>query len=162
IGLEYPEYLSPADDVLPAEKQPLPTAVLPTAESPGYIIDSEPEMEPEEEDGDDEKSEEDSIEYLTSRGYDDSDDDSDDLSKDDADDDDEEESSNSKDEEEEHLALTSIYGSDKICHTIYIYSSTTVPSIGTPPLLPTSSFPLPLFLLSTSGGESLPEADMPL
>nr|GEY67374.1 putative reverse transcriptase domain-containing protein [Tanacetum cinerariifolium] len=40
------------------------------------------------------------------------------------------------------------------------------PPIGTPPLLPiplpTSSFPLPLLLLSTSGSESVPEADMPL
>nr|GEX19671.1 hypothetical protein [Tanacetum cinerariifolium] len=40
------------------------------------------------------------------------------------------------------------------------------PPIGTPPLLPiplpTSSFPLPLLLPSTSGSESIPEADMPL
>nr|GFC47900.1 hypothetical protein [Tanacetum cinerariifolium] len=41
-GLEYPEYLPPADDMLPAEEQPLPTA-----ESPGYITESEPVMEPE-------------------------------------------------------------------------------------------------------------------
>nr|GFD46095.1 hypothetical protein [Tanacetum cinerariifolium] len=51
---EYPEYLPPADDMLPAEEQLLPAAVLPTAESPGYITESEPEMEPEENDGDDE------------------------------------------------------------------------------------------------------------
>nr|GFA84983.1 hypothetical protein [Tanacetum cinerariifolium] len=40
------------------------------------------------------------------------------------------------------------------------------PPIGTPPLLPiplpTTSFPLPLLLLSTSGSESIPEANMPL
>nr|GEX61996.1 hypothetical protein [Tanacetum cinerariifolium] len=40
------------------------------------------------------------------------------------------------------------------------------PPIGTPPLLPiplpTTSFPLPLLLPSTSGSESIPEADMPL
>nr|GFA57706.1 hypothetical protein [Tanacetum cinerariifolium] len=78
-GPEYPEYLPPADNVLPAEEQPLPTAVSPTAESPGYITESEPEMEPAEEDGDDEKSKEDSIEYLTSGGYDDADDDGDDC-----------------------------------------------------------------------------------
>nr|GFD12186.1 hypothetical protein [Tanacetum cinerariifolium] len=101
-GPEYPEYLPPADDVFPAEEQPLPTAVSPTAKSPGYITNSEPEMDPEEEDGDDEKSEGDSIDYLTSRGDDDADDD-DDLSEDDADDEDEEESSDSKEEEEEHL-----------------------------------------------------------
>nr|GEX09993.1 hypothetical protein [Tanacetum cinerariifolium] len=103
---EYPEYLPPTDDVLPAEEQPLPTAVSPTAESLGYITESEPEMELEEEDGDDEKSEEDSIEYPTSGGDDDADDDNDDLSEDDADDEDEEESSNSEEEEEEHLAPT--------------------------------------------------------
>nr|GFC30331.1 hypothetical protein [Tanacetum cinerariifolium] len=31
-GLDYPEYLSPADDVFPAEEQPLPADVSPTAE----------------------------------------------------------------------------------------------------------------------------------
>nr|GFC86746.1 hypothetical protein [Tanacetum cinerariifolium] len=50
-------YLLPADNVLPAEEQPLPVAVSPTAESPRYITDSEPEMDLEEEDGEDEKSE---------------------------------------------------------------------------------------------------------
>nr|GEU83084.1 hypothetical protein [Tanacetum cinerariifolium] len=105
-GPEYPEYLPPSNDVFPAEEQPLPAAVSPTAESPGYIADSKPEMDPEEEDGDDEKSEGDSIEYPTSRRDDDADDDSDDLSKDDADDEDEDESSDSEEEEEEHLALT--------------------------------------------------------
>nr|GEX18688.1 hypothetical protein [Tanacetum cinerariifolium] len=86
--------------------EPLPAAVSPIAKSPGYITESEPEMEPKEEDGDDEKSEEDSIEYPTSRGDDDVDDDADDLSKDDADDEDEEESLDSEEEEEEHLAPT--------------------------------------------------------
>nr|GEX93282.1 hypothetical protein [Tanacetum cinerariifolium]GEX97363.1 hypothetical protein [Tanacetum cinerariifolium]GEZ22082.1 hypothetical protein [Tanacetum cinerariifolium] len=44
-GPEYPEYLPPADDVFPAEEQPLPAAISPTAESPGYITDLEPEMD---------------------------------------------------------------------------------------------------------------------
>nr|GEX28246.1 putative reverse transcriptase domain-containing protein [Tanacetum cinerariifolium] len=105
-GPEYPEYLPPANDVFLAEEQPLPVAESPTTESPGYITDSEPEMDPEKEDGDDEKSEGDSIDYPTSRGDDDADDDGDDLSEDDVDDEDEEESSNSEEEEEEHLALT--------------------------------------------------------
>nr|GFD16284.1 hypothetical protein [Tanacetum cinerariifolium] len=56
-GPEYPEYLSLADDVLPAKEQPLPATVSPTAESPGYITDSEPKMDPKEKNGDDEKSE---------------------------------------------------------------------------------------------------------
>nr|GEX50292.1 reverse transcriptase domain-containing protein [Tanacetum cinerariifolium] len=106
IRPEYPEYLPPADDVLPTEEQPLLAAVSPTAESLGYIMDSEPKMEPKEEDGDDEKSEEDSIEYPTSGGDDDADDDGDDLSKDDADDEDEEESSDREEEEGENLAPT--------------------------------------------------------
>nr|GEX73051.1 hypothetical protein [Tanacetum cinerariifolium] len=57
-GPEYPKYLPPADDVLPAEEQQLVAAVSPTAESPGFIADSKPEMDPEEEDGDDENEEE--------------------------------------------------------------------------------------------------------
>nr|GEZ14912.1 putative reverse transcriptase domain-containing protein [Tanacetum cinerariifolium] len=220
-----PEYLPPADDVLPAEEQPLPVAVSPTAESPGYITESEPEIEPEEEDGDDEKSEEDSIEYLTSGGDDDADDDGDDLSEDDADDEDEEESSDSEEEEEEHLAPTvpspalhssipAFEDSDKTepfeegetpatpppfryrvaarisvqPHILMTFRSESeverLLAITTPPLspvsptsyplppflmllpiltpLPTSSFPLPLSLPSTSGSESIPEADIPL
>nr|GFA77329.1 hypothetical protein [Tanacetum cinerariifolium] len=104
-GPEYPEYLPPADDMLLAEEQPLPAAVSPTAESSGYIMESKPEMEPEENDRDDEKSEGDSIDYPTSEGDNDADDDGDDLSEEDADNEDEEESSNSEGEEEEHLAL---------------------------------------------------------
>nr|GFC83744.1 hypothetical protein [Tanacetum cinerariifolium] len=50
----------------PLDPYPLPTAVSPTAESPGYITELKPEMEPEENDGDDEKSEGDSIDYPTS------------------------------------------------------------------------------------------------
>nr|GFC71817.1 hypothetical protein [Tanacetum cinerariifolium] len=78
-GPEYPEYLPPADDMLPAEEQPLPATVSPTAESPGYITDE---------------------------GDNDANDDGDDFSKDDADDEDEKESSESEEEEVEHLAPT--------------------------------------------------------
>nr|GFC86652.1 hypothetical protein [Tanacetum cinerariifolium] len=78
-GPEYPEYLPPADHMILAEEQPLPAAVSPTAESPRYIMESEPEMEPEENDRDDEKSERDSIDYPTSEGDNDADDDGDDL-----------------------------------------------------------------------------------
>nr|GFA52558.1 hypothetical protein [Tanacetum cinerariifolium] len=106
LGPEYPEYQPPADDMLPAEEQPLPAAVSPTVESPGYITKSVPEMEPEENDSDDEKSEGDSIDYSTSGGDNDANDDGDDLSEDDADGEDEEESSDSEEEEEEHLAST--------------------------------------------------------
>nr|GFB95337.1 hypothetical protein [Tanacetum cinerariifolium]GFD13887.1 hypothetical protein [Tanacetum cinerariifolium] len=97
-------------------------------------------------------------------GDDDADVDGDDLSEDDADDEDKEESSNndedgeessdSVEEEEEHLALTV---PAPALHT----PRSRTPLIGTPPLLPiplpTTSFPLPLLLPSTSGSESIPE-----
>nr|GEV48052.1 retrovirus-related Pol polyprotein from transposon TNT 1-94 [Tanacetum cinerariifolium] len=198
-GPEYPEYLPPADDMLLAEEQPLPAAVSPTAESPGYITESEPEMEPEENDGDDEKSEGDFINYTTSEGDNDANDDGDDLSEDDADDEDEEESSNSEEEEEEHLALTTAatpppFGY-RVAARISVQPHILMPfrseseverllAIPTPPLspisltsytlppllmtlpiytpLPTSSFPLPSSIPSTSGSESIPEADIRL
>nr|GFA49674.1 hypothetical protein [Tanacetum cinerariifolium] len=105
-GPESPKYLPPTDDVFLAEEQLLLADVSPTAESPGYITNSKPEMDPEEEDGDNEKSEGDSIDYLTSRGDDDDDDVDDDLSEDDVDEEDEEESSDSEEEEKEHLGPT--------------------------------------------------------
>nr|GEZ18522.1 hypothetical protein [Tanacetum cinerariifolium] len=147
---EYPEYIPPADDVLPAEEQPLPAAVSPTAESPGHIKDSEPEMEPEEEDGDDEKSEEDSINYLASRGDDDADDDGDDLSKDDA------------DEEE---------SSDRVERLLAIPTPPLSPVSPTSYLLPPFLMPLPIFtplpppppiILPRTRDESIPEVDIPL
>nr|GFB26301.1 hypothetical protein [Tanacetum cinerariifolium] len=205
-GTEYPEYLPLANDVFLAKEQPLPVAISPTAESPGYIVDSEPEMDPYEEDKDDEKSEGDSIDFPTCKGDDDADDDGDDLSEDDA----------------EHLALTvpalALHKVERLLSipipplslvlptsypllpflmTLPIFTPLTppppiilprtrasmvlmrfaapyvfilaplsrTPPIGTPSLLPiplpTSSFPLPLLLPSTSCREGIPEADMP-
>nr|GFA50749.1 hypothetical protein [Tanacetum cinerariifolium] len=133
-------------------------------------------MEPEENDGDDEKSEGDSIDYPTTGGDNDANDDGDDLSEDDADDEDEEESSDSEEEEEEHLAPTvpapALY---KVEILLAIptppLSPVSLTSYTLPPLLmplpiftplPTSSFPLPLSIPSTSGSESIPEVDIPL
>ncbi|GJY94571.1 putative reverse transcriptase domain-containing protein [Tanacetum coccineum] len=48
----YPEYMPPEDDVLLAEEQPLHAAASPTAESPGYIPESDPEEDPEEDPAD--------------------------------------------------------------------------------------------------------------
>ncbi|GJW69341.1 putative reverse transcriptase domain-containing protein [Tanacetum coccineum] len=39
---EYPEFMPPEDHVFPAEEQPLPAVVSPTADSPGYIPESDP------------------------------------------------------------------------------------------------------------------------
>nr|GFB60001.1 hypothetical protein [Tanacetum cinerariifolium] len=207
--------------MLPAEEQPLPAAVSPTTKSPGYITESEPKIEPEENAGDDEKFEGDSIDYPTSEGDNDADDDGDDLSEDDADNEDEEESLDSEEEEEEHLAPTvpapaqcsSVSESDetnpfeegetaatppfryRIAARISVQPHILMPFrseskverllvIPTPPLspvsltsytlpplltpfpiytsLPTSSFSLPSSIPSTSGSESIPEADIPL
>ncbi|GKE01688.1 hypothetical protein Tco_1389671, partial [Tanacetum coccineum] len=45
----YPEFMPLEDDVLPAEDQPLPADVSPTADSPGYITESDPKEDPKEE-----------------------------------------------------------------------------------------------------------------
>nr|GEV63876.1 hypothetical protein [Tanacetum cinerariifolium] len=95
---EYPEYLVPSEDKAPIEDQPLPTDALPTALSPGYVADSDPDEDPEEDhadypgdggDGDDEPSDDD-----------DDDDDTDDEEEEPFEDEDDD------DEEEEHLAST--------------------------------------------------------
>ncbi|GJS79588.1 hypothetical protein Tco_0729469, partial [Tanacetum coccineum] len=90
----YPEFMPPEDEVLPAEEQPLPAAVSPTADSPGYVPESDPEEDPEEDD--DEDPEEDPADYPADGG--DDGDDEDESSDDDEDDDVDIE------EEEEHLA----------------------------------------------------------
>ncbi|GJY32122.1 hypothetical protein Tco_0415617 [Tanacetum coccineum] len=54
----YPEYIPPEDDVFPAEEQPLPAATSPTADSPGYVPESDPEEEPSGDDANDEDEDE--------------------------------------------------------------------------------------------------------
>nr|GFD26811.1 hypothetical protein [Tanacetum cinerariifolium] len=44
----YPEFMPPEDDVLLAKEQPLPATVSPTTDSPGYISESNPEEDLEE------------------------------------------------------------------------------------------------------------------
>ncbi|GJX51856.1 hypothetical protein Tco_0278701 [Tanacetum coccineum] len=79
----YPEFMPPEDEVLPAEEQPLPAAASPTADSPGYVPESDPEEDPEEDD--DEDPEEDHADYPADKGNDG--DDEDESSDDDEDDD---------------------------------------------------------------------------
>nr|GEU58786.1 hypothetical protein [Tanacetum cinerariifolium] len=58
----YPEFMPHEDDVLSAEEQPLPTAVSPATDSPGYVIeddDDEEEDESFEDDANDEEEDED-------------------------------------------------------------------------------------------------------
>ncbi|GJX88488.1 hypothetical protein Tco_0340502 [Tanacetum coccineum] len=61
----YPEYMPLEDEILPVEEQPLPTAALSTADSPGYVPESDPEEEPEADD--DEDPEEDPADYPADR-----------------------------------------------------------------------------------------------
>ncbi|GKG00405.1 hypothetical protein Tco_0302095, partial [Tanacetum coccineum] len=81
----------------PAEEQPLPPVDSPTAESPGYVIESDPEEDLEE--YEDDETEDGPADYPMDGG-DDGDDDDCDSSRDDANDEGEDD-----DEEEEHLAL---------------------------------------------------------
>ncbi|GJR02150.1 hypothetical protein Tco_0525134 [Tanacetum coccineum] len=50
--LVYPEYMPQEDEVFLAEEQPLPVVASPTAQSPDYISESDPEADSEEEDDD--------------------------------------------------------------------------------------------------------------
>nr|GEU74933.1 hypothetical protein [Tanacetum cinerariifolium] len=81
---KYSEYLVPSGDEAPIKDQPLPADASPTALSPGYVTDFNPDEDPKED------PEEDHTDYPTDGG------DGDDEPFDDDDDDDE--------EEEEHLA----------------------------------------------------------
>ncbi|GKD68323.1 hypothetical protein Tco_1322413 [Tanacetum coccineum] len=84
----YPEYMPQEDEILPAEEQPLPAAASPTADSPGYVPESDLEEEPEE---DDEDPEEDPADYPADRDDDDDEEEEEEPSGDDADDEDEDE-----------------------------------------------------------------------
>ncbi|GKE41025.1 hypothetical protein Tco_1464430, partial [Tanacetum coccineum] len=95
--------------VFPAKEQPLPPINSPTAESPGYVAESDPEEDPED-------------------GGDDGDDDDGDSFRDNADDKDEDE----EDEEEEHPALAD---SAVVVPTVEHVS----PPEGTEPVIPLPS-----------------------
>ncbi|GKD04540.1 hypothetical protein Tco_1179514 [Tanacetum coccineum] len=69
------------------EEQPLPPVDSPTAESPGYVVESDPKEDPEE--YEDDETEDGPVDYLMNGGEDGDDDDGD-SSRDDADDEDEE------------------------------------------------------------------------
>ncbi|GKC76358.1 hypothetical protein Tco_1127132 [Tanacetum coccineum] len=101
---------------------PLPPIDSPTAESPGYVTESDPEEDPEEYEDDETK---DGLVDYPIDGGDDGDDDDGDSSRDDADDEDEE-------EEEEHLAPAD---SAVVVPTIELVS----PPEGTKPVTPPPS-----------------------
>ncbi|GJX49518.1 hypothetical protein Tco_0276363 [Tanacetum coccineum] len=90
----YPEYIPLEDEhVFPAGEQPLSPVDSPTAESPGYITESDPEEDPEE--YEDDETEDGPVNYPIDGGDDGDDDDGDSYGDD----------VNDEDEEEEHLAL---------------------------------------------------------
>nr|GEW77395.1 hypothetical protein [Tanacetum cinerariifolium] len=94
----YPEYIPPEDEhILSDEEQPLPHVVSPTAESLGYVAESDPEKDPEE--YEDDETEDGLVDYPMDGG-DDGDDDDGHSSGYNVDDKDEDQ----EDEEEEHLA----------------------------------------------------------
>ncbi|GJV89287.1 hypothetical protein Tco_1533225 [Tanacetum coccineum] len=91
---EYPEYLVPFDAEAPLEDQPLPIDASPTALSPGYVADSDPEEDPEE----------DHVDYPADEGDDDDEPTDDDDDTDDKDEEPFEYEDDDEEEEEEHLA----------------------------------------------------------
>nr|GEV97465.1 hypothetical protein [Tanacetum cinerariifolium] len=94
----YPEYIPLEEEhILSTEEQSLPHVVSPTAESPGYVAESDPEEDPEEYEED--EAEDRPVDYPMDGGDDGDDDDDGDSSGYDVDDEDEDDK-----EEEEHLA----------------------------------------------------------
>ncbi|GKB00420.1 polypyrimidine tract-binding protein homolog 2 isoform X1, partial [Tanacetum coccineum] len=72
----YPEYIPLEDEhVFPVEEQPLPPVDSPTAESPGYVTESDPEEDPEE--YEDDETEDGPVDYPIDEGDDGDDDDGD-------------------------------------------------------------------------------------
>nr|GFC38293.1 hypothetical protein [Tanacetum cinerariifolium] len=97
----------PSPDYVPGPEEPeqapplppLPAVASPTAESPGYISEYDPDKDPEEDDDEDPK--EDPADYPADH---DDDDEEEEPSEDDADEKDEEQDEDDDDEEEEHPA----------------------------------------------------------
>ncbi|GKF69108.1 hypothetical protein Tco_0202165, partial [Tanacetum coccineum] len=123
----YPEFMPPEDEVLPVEEKPLPAAVLPTADSPGYVPESDHEEDPKEDD--DKDPEEHPADYPVNGG--DDGDDEDESSNEDEDEDVDIEGD--VEEEEEHLALAN---STAVDHALFVKDTEpfkTDESAATPP-----------------------------
>nr|GEY69161.1 hypothetical protein [Tanacetum cinerariifolium] len=168
-GPEYLEYLPPADDVFPTEEQPLPAAVSPTAEGDDDADDDGDELS--EDDADDEDREESSVSEeeeeehvaltVPAPALNSS------ISP-------SEDSDQPEPFEKGETVATPPPSAYRVIARISIRPhipmpfspQSRTPPIGTPSLLPiplpTTSFPLPLLLPSTSGSKSILEADMPL
>ncbi|GKF93929.1 hypothetical protein Tco_0283629, partial [Tanacetum coccineum] len=98
----YLEYIALEDEhEFSAEEQPILPVDSPTAESPGYVTESNPEEGPKE--YEDDETENGPVDYPMDGG-DNRDDDDGDSSRDDADEDEDDEDEDDEDEEEEHIA----------------------------------------------------------
>ncbi|GJV75675.1 hypothetical protein Tco_1507259 [Tanacetum coccineum] len=162
--------MPPEDEVFPVEEQPLLDAVSPTANSPGYIADSDPKED-----------EEDPIVYPADGGDDDVDESSDDDEDYDVD---VEEDEDEGEEEEEHPALADSVPSPVRCVTARMSIQDELPTpfwseaeiakllaIPSPPLSPLSlwsspppqipSLPLPLRAETPSTSYPLPLSTPP-
>ncbi|GKD63199.1 hypothetical protein Tco_1305307, partial [Tanacetum coccineum] len=124
----YPKYMLQEDEILPVEEQPLPAAASPTADSPGYVPESDSEEGPEE---DDEDPKEDPADYPAYRDDDDDEEEEEEEeepSGDDADDEDED-----KDEEEEEEQAASADSVPPVHRMTARISIRDEPSISLPP-----------------------------
>ncbi|GKB93362.1 hypothetical protein Tco_0979499, partial [Tanacetum coccineum] len=129
----YTEYIPLEDEhEFSTKEQPLPPVISPTAESPGYVVESDPEEDPEEYEDDETK--DGPVDYPMDGGEDGDDDDGD-SSGDDANDEDEDEGDKDDEDEEEgeeHLALAD---SAVVVPTVELVS----PLEGTEPVIPPPS-----------------------
>ncbi|GJS71962.1 putative reverse transcriptase domain-containing protein [Tanacetum coccineum] len=127
----YPEYILLEDKhEFPAEEQPLPSVVSPTAESPGYVVKLDPKEDPEE--YEDDETEDGLVDYPMDGGEDGDDDDGDSYGDDTDDEDEGDEEDEDEEEEEEHLALAD---SAVVVPTVELVS----PPEGTKPVIPPPS-----------------------
>ncbi|GKC62120.1 hypothetical protein Tco_1089718 [Tanacetum coccineum] len=150
----YPEYMPLEDEILPAKEQPLPTAASPTADSPGYVLESDPDEEPEADD--DEDPEEDLADYPTDRD-DDDEEEEEEPSGDDADDEDEDED---EDEEEHPAPADSVPPVHQVERLLAL--TTPPPSPLTPLSSPLPHIPSPSLPVSVLPALPLPTSSPPL
>ncbi|GJR64078.1 putative reverse transcriptase domain-containing protein [Tanacetum coccineum] len=165
----YPEYIPLEDEhVFLAKGQPLPPVDSPTTESPGYVVESDPEEDPEEYEDDETK--DGPVDYPMDGGEDGDDDDGDSHGEDaDDEDEDEDDEDEEDEEEEEHLALAD---SAVVIPTVEFVSppeGTKHASISLPPeveverllAMPTPPPSPPISLSPPSAGERLTRCTAP-
>ncbi|GJY91200.1 hypothetical protein Tco_0506396, partial [Tanacetum coccineum] len=142
----YPEYMPQEDEILPAEEQPLPAAAAsPTADSLGYIPESDPEEEPKE---DDEDPEEDPADYPA-------DGDDDDIKDEDEDEDEE--------EEEEHPApADSVLPVERLLALTTLPPSPLTPLSSPLPQIPSPPLPIPSLPPNSPTHIEIPKSCLPL